>query len=1290
VDDSKYQEASIDILKKILGVAEYMKNAAAKKSAAAPNKDNWKGGSDKPVKLTAGSIDFDNLARALKAFDKETQARGKAFVSFLSSFNAEFLNKLPKEVKNKDLANIIDAVGNNLEKLGKGLARSSGDFKKSEKSLPIITSIIKQMIDQLGTDMDEEKVKKAAKIAGIVSHLADGVGKLGKELFKSIAYYKVSGIFNAGRLVGRTIGRFVNEIYKAVDRTVTKEKAEAVTKMLSSLTGDIFSLGKRMRESVKDFIIAKPLVGIFTSFVRKLIRGLVKDLDTKTINQAEKVSKTLADLSGVIGRLGRTIAASFPVYIIARMAIPIIHGTIKGLIGIAKGIKKKDLETMEEAAPALKKFGMALLAVGALLALGAILFPVALVGMAFAAIGILALVGIAKLVGNNSEQMEEASKSIAYMSLSLLLFAASFAVSALIMTSVLGSNLAGGFMLLGALALTAIIYYYMGEDKVASRIGWGSLATLAMGVSLYIFAAAVTAAVKNIEKVGLEGLLMLWGTVAAAGLTFFIAGKLWKNILWGGIAISIMGTSLIIFGVALGLAAKPIKENKNLIWQLPVLIAAMGVVFAAAGIPVVAAFIMMGSLALGSMGVALIAIGLGLRSMPKIDKEQAKNVGVAIGGIVKGFGDGFKGLGIVDTLMLPIRIPLVALMGFALAGLGLGLGAYQRNVKGWSDSDTQGISTTITGLSKAFATAGSTEGMTKVFGFNVGRNDVERGIDATMKLGKNLDKLSQGIMAWKKMKLGPKDIDLITENISNIMSVIPGIFAQIGRKDKGMDAPGGKSKMFNMIADLIPWRKGDVERGIESTMEMGENLSKLATGILAWKPGGKKGLDLDVMMGKGWNEGDPAQPGSILFNIQSVLGIIPTAFAQIGAEDRRTEGPWPWSDGDVTNGMETSETMGKTLSDIAGGILAWKTGGDKGLTMEVMVGKTWVPGGEPESGSILGNIKAILNIIPSAFASIGKTDRATESIWPWSDGDVTKGAEIAANMGASLEGVTKSIQAWKGDNAITMTDVVGAGWVAGTEPKSGSILSNIKAVLNVIPTAFSSLAALNKDDAVTDGADVAEALAAPLEALGKVFKTFSSIQTPYTSGILIGGGISNLISYTKSSLTLFSDTDVAKLERLVSPMERITELFDKFSEKISKHVDAISKLPKAYIENFSIWARSIKTLSESHWDNIPANMGGYGTNGSSGGPSSPLTRADDAKKKENEEKNLSAKSIPELLAKVILGLAELNTKLEVPAGSSNATAGSILKELADKLPHLVVGNGGGLKVDVVGDRIGDF
>lgn len=456
---------------------------------------------------------------------------------------------------------------------------------------------------------------------------------------------------------------------------------------------------------------------------------------------------------------------------------------------------------------------------------------------------------------------------------------------------------------IGAVSITA---YIIGQKS--GIINKGAFTIGIMALALPIFALGVSASAKLMEGVGYEGLLLLGGVLGVTALSFGIIGKFAGTILMGALAVGAMGLALWLFAMPLKTISEVVAD-KDTLWTIPTLITAIGTVFGVAG--VASGFILAGALAIGATGVALIALGFGLdkiMSIPNFTEQKAQDFAGSLNALVGVFNE----MSLKDLITLPLKLPILAGMGLALIPIGFGIESFLARTKNFTDADADRMTYVISKVSESFATAGSTEGMSKLFGFNVGSNDVERGIESTMKMGKNLDLLSKGIASWRDAKFTKEDIEKVGQNVSNVMNTIPAVFADIGQRERG----SGNQIKIGDFQFGVPFTKGDTELGIASTMEMGQNLKNLYDGVVAWKKGGK-------------NDISPQLPG-IVSNIVSVLTAIPQAFVKVGEMEAESEKMWGLIDGNMEEGVELVSEMTEPLVALSGILTSFSKGINSG------------------------------------------------------------------------------------------------------------------------------------------------------------------------------------------------------------------------------------------------------------------------------------------------------------------------------------------------------------------------
>ena len=496
-------------------------------------------------------------------------------------------------------------------------------------------------------------------------------------------------------------------------------------------------------------------------------------------------------------------------------------------------------------------------------------------------------------VDSRVETMDRFPTTMMKLGLGLTIFSAGLAASALIIGFTALKSPESLLMLGIVMGATALAAYAIGLKS--TEINKGSLTIGLMALALPVFALGMVTATNMVQEVGFENVAVLGGLIAITALTFGVIGNFLPVIAKGALAVGIMGLGLWAFTSGLD-GIGEIVEDLNVLWALPTLIVGLGVVFAAAGAALL--FILPGAIAIGAMGLALIPLGLGLEAVmniPDFGKDKADNFARTLKSVVQGVSE----LSLTDLLTLPLKLPVIAGMGLALIPFANGINAFQKNASDFSQADADNMEYVIRKTSQAFATAGSTDGMTKLFGFNVGQNDVERGIESSMMIGKNLNTLAKGISAWRDGNFTEGDIEKVGSNITNVMNTIPAVFAAIGLRERG----SGNQIKIGGFSFGMPFTKTDTELGISSTMEMGENLAMLHKGIMAWRTGGDNDITPHL--------------DQIVANITNVLTAIPQAFVAVGKMESENERFFGLIDGDLEEGVELVSRMTRPLEHLA-------------------------------------------------------------------------------------------------------------------------------------------------------------------------------------------------------------------------------------------------------------------------------------------------------------------------------------------------------------------------------------
>lgn len=595
------------------------------------------------------------------------------------------------------------------------------------------------------------------------------------------------------------------------------------------------------------------------------------------------------------------------------------------------------------------------------------------------------------------EKAKEMPSVLRGIGLGIFLFSVGLGASIMVLGATVIANPIGIIALAGAIALFGLTSKIVGDNS--ESINKGSLAIGFMSLSLVVFSTAMAFSTAIISSVDVEGLMMMPLLLGGMALTYYIIGAGAGQIMKGALSVGLIGLSLWILASPLQTMSEIVQEG-SVLWKLPVLLGGLGLSYA--GVGLLMPEILLGAVAIGAIGASLWVVGKGLKSitdLKDIDSDQVSEVSESISALASGIGK----ISLVDILTLPIKMPIIAGMGLALIPLSFGISRFVNDTKDFDDSEIDRLGYTITSMSQAFALAGSSDGMTQIFGFNVGSNDVERGILSTMRMGKNLNDLSRGIKSWRDAKFTERDIEVIGNNISGILNIIPAIFADVGARERG-SSNQIKLPMFGNVQFGMPFTKTDTELGISSTMEIGKNLINLHKGVMVWKTGKITQEEVET----------------IKDNVQAVLAVIPSIFAGIGANERGSSNQikfkgnkllsafqfsMPFTKTDTELGISVSKGIGGTLKSLYDGVYAWRIGGKNDISKQI--------------GGIIKNIKLVLTAIPESFKEIGDLAQDGSSMFGMVDGNMEDGVELVDRMTKPLKDVSNIIKNYVGDTDYT-------------------------------------------------------------------------------------------------------------------------------------------------------------------------------------------------------------------------------------------------------------------------------
>ena len=397
-------------------------------------------------------------------------------------------------------------------------------------------------------------------------------------------------------------------------------------------------------------------------------------LTTKFLKKEQlEAVEMLGDVGlSILMLMGTLALASFIAPFALKALIPTL--LIAGAFALLSVVLPPDrVENIEKVGKGLLQVALGLGATMLVLALTSLIIVPALKGavVAMFVIGIIGLGFYALERLGIIDKLEDAGKGLLFAAGAILGLGIALALFDII-TPPLGVlfSIAGVVIAVGALfALIGIFEKLI--YKGAKALAFAALSIFVVGLALLFFTKVVGANMGGEDLVNSFVPLLLIGALA---LAFGVAGIFKQNIIGGAGALIVGGIALIIIGVGVKFISKALGDSPfKQLGAIMALILGLGVVFAAAGIPVVAPFILLGAAALVVAGVALLTIGAGLMVMSKVfDKAKPMLEDDGLKNLLLAVGDGMA-IGIIKSAKVVVGAGALTMAGVALITIGQGL-----------------------------------------------------------------------------------------------------------------------------------------------------------------------------------------------------------------------------------------------------------------------------------------------------------------------------------------------------------------------------------------------------------------------------------------------------------------------------------------------------------------------------------------------------------------------------------------------------------------------------------------
>lgn len=784
-------------------------------------------------------------------------------------------------------------------------------------------------------------------------------------------------------------------------------------------------------------------------------------LTTKFLKKEQlEAVEMLGDVGlSILMLMGTLALASFIAPFAMKALLPTL--LIAGAFALLSIVLPPDrVENIEKVGKGLLQVALGLGATMLVLALTSLIIVPALKGavVAMFVIGIIGLGFYALERLGVIDKMEDAGKGLLFAAGAILGLGIALALFDIItppltvLFSIAGVVIAVGalFMLVGI--FEKLIY------KGAKALAFAALSIFVVGLALLFFTKVVGANMGGEDLINSFVPLLLIGALA---LAFGVAGIFKSQIIGGAGALIVGGIALIIIGVGVKFISKALGDSPfKQLGAIMALILGLGVVFAAAGIPVVAPFILLGAAALVVAGVALLTIGAGLMVMSKVfDKAKPMLEDDGLKNLLLAVGDGMA-IGIIKSGKVVIGAGALTMAGIALITIGQGLKKFAKiqetvNLPELADNISYMIGTlaipfqAIGGGGTLFVKDPQTGKMTLIgpftgggggfFGFGAS-NPVAMGISSVLRMGTALSNIAGGVQSMANLKFPTgfdKDGkptayetiggDAFKKVVTNTMMMVGALavpFAKIGMGGKqtimgpngemevdfGSPSPGG----------LMGFLKGGgaVQKGIKAVMSMGEALSNIALGVqdmaLLKFP---LGFDAE---GKatGYRTFDAAAADQVTANTEMLVSALGGTFAKIGANPDANDGSWWGGKSTIEKGIEIVAGIGEPLLNLAKGVEAMAN-----LKFPIydkdgnITGYNTIKGVGDLKNKVGRNTQMLIQALTDTLTTIGKdNDGATSSWWQGSTA-FEDGIEIVSMIGEPYKVLGESVK--------TIIDIVG-------------------------------------------------------------------------------------------------------------------------------------------------------------------------------------------------------------------------------------------------------------------------
>ena len=419
-----------------------------------------------------------------------------------------------------------------------------------------------------------------------------------------------------------------------------------------------------------------------------------------------------------------------------------------------------------------------------------------------------------------------------------------------------------------------------------------SLNDIRKSCSSFLLTSMILVGIAALSIPAMLGALLMKGVVWLLIGTFKLLSKSRRTVSKGSGVLLLMSTSIIAFGLGLGLMVKVVKDMK--LKDVGLMMASIaGVGLTVAGIGLLSVPIALGSASILLLSASLGVLGLALNYWKTFDASKSMdNVKAAIGGLrdtfglelgkgdeKKSFGQRLKG-GLMDIAMGVLNFGSTFFTMGSLLLAGAALGILKKGLESWDNFDgkksAKNIKTGIGALQEAFGLKDrkgeSIKSNIKGFG-----NDLIGLASSIFQMGSTFAKMGTLVFATAMMDiirltLIPWEKYDPSKSVGNMRTAVIGLEEMFGLQSSQNKTIGGS--IVGGITDLLSLGSG--------LLKMGDTMVKMGTLLIA--TGAMEKIKENLVTWENYN------PDNSIANIRSAISGLTDVFGLHKEVEEKTDG----------------------------------------------------------------------------------------------------------------------------------------------------------------------------------------------------------------------------------------------------------------------------------------------------------------------------------------------------------------------------------------------------------------